>query len=86
MAIGCGTTTKGMSPTPPATMADSARPMKSEVAMVTVGISSFSSSIWYTTSIKVQAPQSACDAITRSGLYVSSIDFAAVAAASTDEP
>jgi hypothetical protein len=45
-----------------------AKEANSVVAMVTVGMPNLSNSSWSTTSHDVQAPQSAWEAMTRSGL------------------
>lgn len=64
-------------PAPPTTtklsMLVRARPMNSEVATVTVGIPSFSTSSWSPTSHEVQLPQSHWEPITISGLYLAMI-------------
>ena len=65
--MGCGTTTKqGSAPSPNAV--SRANETNSVVVIVTVGMPNLSNSSWSTTSHEVQAPQSAWEAMTRSGL------------------
>ena len=68
MPMGWGTSTNAMSARPMLSMVLLARERKAVVATVTVGIPSFSTSDWSTTSHEVQDPQSAWEPITMSAL------------------
>ena len=68
MRRGCGTVTKHMSVRPWLFWVPRERVRKGSVTMVTVGMPDFSRLDWSTTSHEVQLPQSACEAMTMSGL------------------
>jgi hypothetical protein len=70
---GWGTMTIAKSGAPKLSVLFLARPINSVVEIVTVGIPSFSTASWSPTSHEVQLPQSHCDPITTSGLYVAMI-------------